>query len=250
MRSKFTLQLAAAALLAVLGTSAAKADTLKFYGVASTFPTNDTLFWASLGNNATVPDGTVATSAKGILTTITFGKGGNGSTYVECPATSWTWAGNFAPGQTLLTNIDQSSFASQGFIDLGFSQGIAGAGFKIQANIYGKFQAEIAAYDGSTLLGTFFDTGSSNGSENNSAIFMGILDQTAADITSIDIATFNCDGGKYPQCNGGGFPGFAINRLTIQDTSASATPEPASLLLLSSGIAALGFLRRKTATRG
>jgi len=227
----------------------AKADTIHSILTGSSFMSNDTLHWGVLGNNNfNVTNGTVATSNGGLDATINFALGGPGSTLVQCPSSGCTWSGNFSPGQTLLTTYNASTGKGEGYLDLSFSEGIAGVGFQIEPNTYGKFQAEILAYDGSTLLGTWFTTGSATGNENNSADFLGLADLTGTDITSIKIQTFNCDGGQLPSCN----YGFAINSLKLWEGSpypgGTSTPEPASLMLLGSGLGALGFLRRKLAS--
>lgn len=238
MRRLF-MSVAAAAIL-IGAAASAKADLITVVRTKGTFSYSDYQPWAEIGvNNSNVTNGTVAMSKYGtVSTTIDFAQGGPGSTQLECPWTGCTWTGNFGPGDSVLTSINANTGGSEGAIDLTFSQGVAGVGFQIQGKSYGTFDAEIEAFDGSTPLGTFYAyNGNSNGNENGSAIFMGLQDLSGANITGIDILAYNCSG-----TGGGSCDGTAIDRLLFETT---ATPEPATLLLLGSGLTALGFLRRK-----
>jgi len=240
---RLLLCLAAAGILIGAAASAARADDIIFQRHRLQFTYNDYQPWNALGvNNFNVTNGTTALSADGLVTTtIDFGRGGPGSTMLECPATNCTWSGNFAPKQSLLASYDANTERGEGAITLDFSQGLAGVGFQIQANEYGTFEAEIEGFDGGTPLGTFFASGDSTDGEHNTAIFLGLEDLTGADITSLRVLAFNCGGGESDCCDG-----FAINRVLFETT---ATPEPASLLLLGSAVTALGFLRRKLFSR-
>lgn len=240
------MTMAAVGFLLGAGVSISRADVVVFQRHRLLFSYNDYQPWNALGvNNLDVVNGTKVTSAGGLVTTtIDFGLGGPGVTALECPATSCTWSGNFAPGQNLLASINAGTGAGEGAITLDFSKGLAGVGFQIQSNVQGTFEAEIEGFDGSTALGTFYAVGNSNGLENNSAIFLGLQDLTGPGITSLRVLTYDCGS----EDSTGNCDGFAINKLLFE-TSVSTTPEPSSLLLFGSGLTALGFLRRKLFSR-
>jgi hypothetical protein len=233
-----------AAALALAGASVASAGVVTGTRSASTFVSNDALNWGLLGvNNFFVANGaTISTSTNNILTTVTFWTGGTGATYEQCPTGTCTWSGNFSPGQELLTDINNSTGGTSGRIILSFATPISAIGFQLEPNASSvTFATEIAVYDGSTLLTTWYfpDGVEADHLENNSAGFYGVI-STAPDITSIQVLAYNCGG------VGGACLGFAINSARIED---SKVPEPASLALLGSGLGMLGFLRRKLAAR-
>jgi hypothetical protein len=121
---------------------------------------------------------------------------------------------------------------------------IEAAGFQLEPNAAGPIATQIAVYDGSTLLNTlFFPKGfEQSHAENNSAGFYSVA-SSSTDITSIQVLAYNC--GSV----GGACDGFAINRLRIEDSAITKTPEPASLAPLGSGLGMPGVLRRKRAAR-
>ena len=240
---------AASVLLVVLGASLGMADTVSFtYGGSMSFTSNDALYWGAIGANVPVASGTTVQVRNqmtmlptGNVATITFGNGGAGTTYVQCPASACSWNGDFSPGQFLLSNG-----GTAGSIDVSFTDGVSGVGFNAMPFQVGTYGIEIGAYDGTTLLGSaeFGLIGGPVGGDNNSASFYSVVDSTGADITAIKLSAYDCLGA------GNCFPlGLTINNMLLNAPTTSSTPEPASLALLGSGLGLFGFLRRKLGAR-
>lgn len=238
---RMTLGLCLAAMAAVMTASVARADSFKVVGHGANWTFNDQVYWNELAINGPVNNGTTIHSPTGHnAVSISFGLGGPGQTFTQCATTcgaGQTWSGDFLPGQHLLGSISGSN-QSEGNLTLTFGQAISGIGFSIEPSFIGTFTAEITVFDGSTALGTFTRSGDSTFSAGSMQTFLGVLDLTGADITSVSISVFNCGGGP---CTGG----FAIGELLLQTTNQTTTPEPAGLALLGSSVLGLGFLFRR-----
>ncbi len=227
-----------------IGASLVKADTLTFSSHGGRWSYNDEVYWNQLPLNSSVNSGAlIDTHTEGIPLTISFGRGGSGTTFTQCAATcegDQDWAGDFLPGQHILGAVT-SSYSNNGNLILSFGQGIDGIGFVLEPDYYGTFKAEVTLFDGSTDLGSFFEAGNSTFSPGGMESFIGVEDLTGADITSVHIAAFDCGG--YA-CSSG----FAIGDLELQ-TTPQATPEPGSLTLLGGTVLALGFLMHRKLLR-
>lgn len=221
MKRKIVLILA---LVSVMGTMAL-ADSL--VGV-TTRTGNDLAVWSQLGApESTIPNPFNATSNGGIAITGSF-EGGTGIVAQE----GNDWFGNFAVNDFLVyTN-------NNGPLSLAFNQGVSQVGAQIQANFFGAFTAMIQAYDANgNLLGSFTEDGNSNGNEDNSAIYIGIQDLTGANIASVTFSLTDC----AQNCND-----FAINQLSLTTGGGGGgVPEPASLMLLGSGLVGIANLARR-----
>jgi hypothetical protein len=125
-------------------------------------------------------------------------------------------------------------------MDFAFNFGIAGFGVHVQQEFFGPFVAQIFAYDAADqLLGTY----SVNGVADNglsSATFLGILSDNA-DIRRVRISVPIASNQAFDRIES-----FAIDSPVIQATPA---PEPASLLLLGTGIATCARYARRRRSR-
>jgi hypothetical protein len=132
------------------------------------------------------------------------------------------WAGNFAPGDTLLwTN------GANGPITLDFASPIFGAGTQIQTDFFGLFSGVLSAYDSSSaLLGSVPFSGNSTSAGDGSAIFVGVL----SDSQNISKLVYDVQLATSSPTD------FAINRTDLATTgNVSPTPEPCTLALLATG---------------
>jgi hypothetical protein len=228
---------------ATLSVGGLKADTIADFSSRAGFSGNDALDWGQSGTcqpsvaapvNATSTGGvnvtaSPATGSSFAITQQMTATGGGG-----CPSFDG-WRGNFAAGDNLLW----TDGGATGPIKLTFNQAISGVGFQIESAVSGDFTAEIAAFDSSNnLLGTFSESGTSAFTADNSAIFLGLQDQTGMNVSSVVISLTAATSGNVSN--------FAINQLSL-DTVASA-PEPSSLAItlgLVVGLVALAYRRKK-----
>ena len=185
----------------------------------------DDLDWAQLGPAGTVsPSGTIVTTT-GSPFQVKVSSDRDLTRYTQ----SGGWAGNFAAGDELITNVDYTN-GSGSYIELLGMKTCIDMGANIQSDYYGDYVARISAYDGlDNLLGSFTVSGTSNSNGDGSAVFLGVH----SDIGDIHRVVYSLD-----SANG---PGFALNHVTYN--CCAPVPEPASMTILGLGAAAL--LRRK-----
>ena len=191
MMGRATAVVCVCLLLAMLGTAPLLwGDSLVVVTSSAAQSANDSVAWSQLGADATpLSSAFVATSAQGLGVTVDL-TGANSLTSVVCPATpcSWTSTG-FSSGDTLIWTSDAGN-GGNGPVTLTFAHGVSGAGALIQADGPGQLTAQIQAFNGSTLLGSFTVSSDANGD----ATYIGVSDQSGPNITSVTFSLTSCAG--------------------------------------------------------
>jgi hypothetical protein len=146
------------------------------------------------GDQTILPTSFTAKSAGGATDTVALA-GANSVISVVCssPPSSCSWTGGTAGATAFATNerliwTSDAGNGGNGPLKLGFSAPVAGAGALIQANTPGQFTAKIEAFNGATSLGSFTVTSDSSGD----AVYIGLKDTTAANITSVVFSLTSC----------------------------------------------------------
>ena len=191
MFSRARLPLCGLIVLALFSTTVAWADSLVLVTNQTMQGANDSLHWSQLGADGTKLGSTAtATSAAGSTVTLTLA-GSDSLVSVACTASpcSWTGAG-FTASDSLIWTSDAGN-AGNGPVTLSFSRGVLGVGALIQADGPGLFTAQIQALNGGNALGLPLTVTSD---ANGDAVYIGVLDQSGANITSVVFSLTTCIG--------------------------------------------------------
>ena len=174
-------------MLSFLVAGTARADTLKVVTSPSSQGANDSLNWSQKGADGTVLGASF--SAKTTLgSTVTVGlASANSVISVVCTASPCSWTGTgITAGHSLLWTSDAAN-GGNGPVTLTFAKGVAGLGAFVQADLPGAFTAKIQAFNGATSLGSF-----TVASSTGVATYIGVIDQTGANITSAVFSLTAC----------------------------------------------------------
>ncbi|WP_298270768.1 PEP-CTERM sorting domain-containing protein [Geobacter sp.] len=224
--------LSLASLVAVLLLGVVQAHALSLTTDANAILANGSIDWGALGGDRTQLSQSFSATVNGIAgLEAVVSKASPGPMEIRVQGSSW--AGNFGTGETLLWTMH-----TDGPMILDFNAGVNGVGAQIQSNYYGDFLATIEAFDlTGASLGAYTVLGRSDDDGNDSALFLGVL----SDLPNIDKIAFNVTRGSAAGGND-----FAINGPVVNGQPTPApVPEPATLLLVGSGLVGAAFARRR-----
>jgi hypothetical protein len=209
-------------------------DTMTDVSSKASQGSNDSVLWSQLGADAAVLAASVkATSGAGVAVNVAFA-GANSLASAVCaaaPTCSWSGTG-FAAGDRIIWTADAAA-GGTGPVTMSFGTSVSGAGALIQADEPGQFTAQIQAFNGSTLLGSFSATSNATGD----AVYVGILDQTGANITSVTFSLTAC-GSADANCV---LSDFGLDTVFLNVGSGSGTTVTLSPTSLNFGTVALGI---------
>jgi len=141
-----------------------------------------------------------------------------------------SWDGNFTPGVNVLWTVQKGPD-----ITISVANATRGIGAQIQADSLGAFTAKITAINaGGTLLGSYAENGASTNAGDNTAIFIGLFDDTA-DISKIVFSLTTAPGPTND---------FAIGPVDFS-TQVSSIPEASSWAMVILGFAGIGLIGRR-----
>ncbi|RYG23404.1 PEP-CTERM sorting domain-containing protein [bacterium] len=171
--------------------------------------------------------------------------GGWVTTQADIDGNGGDWYGNFSPGDTVVAEVNIGTQFSdvENVGGVPHFHSVRGIGFQVQSHAFGGFWTEVLVYSIAVVDGQYKYTyspwlratgGVSNGNDDGSAQFVGIVSDTPFQgymvrVRSLTEATFPAR--------------FAVGNFRYKDVSFEAVPEPGTMLALGLGAAAL--MRRK-----
>ena len=179
-----------------------------------------------------IPNGSLASFNFPFSAWVYFAGGGDGERRDEGNG----WAGNFTNGDALLWTNSPGQGPLILHIQGSSRKSAIGIGANIQTHFYGPFTALIQEFDrDGNLVDSFSEDGYSNPNGDGSAIFIGLLnDHVPFHELEFQFSITSC----AFDCND-----FAINQLDI--AWHYGVPEPASLVLLGTGLFGVAGVTRK-----
>jgi hypothetical protein len=207
-------------ILSLFATTAAWADNLIPVNSQLGQGANDFVRWSQLGADATLLGANFNALSLGGVTVAGTLAGANSVISVVCAASPCSWTGSgFTAAESLLWTSDAGN-SGNGPVTLSFGTGVTGAGAMIQSNAPGQFTAQIQAFNGATLLGSFSVLSDAAGD----AVYIGAQDQTAANITKVVFSITTCGPLDLSGCTD-----FAIDTVNLNSGPAAASLSTHSL---------------------
>ena len=202
-------------LASLLTATICRADTLQAVTSAAAQNANDTVNWSQLGVNGTSLGATVKANSGGGLN-LSVNLGGAGSLVsVVCPAASCSWNGaGFNADDSLIWTSDLGN-SGNGPLGLSFGAPVSGVGALIQADGPAQFTAQLQLVKGGIFLGTISVTSNPNGD----ATYLGVIDQSGANIAAATFSITSCTG----SCSDFSIDTVYLNRGTVASPTPTAT---------------------------
>jgi hypothetical protein len=198
----------------------------------STSPTFDEIDWGDNYAGGSVASGSGWTSFDGATGTVV---NTSGATMYQLTQGA-SWNGNFDGGEQLLWNGNYETNPVDG-TQLFFNTPVNSVAFGLEANFHGTFTGQLELLNQfDSVIAILILGGTSSAAGDGSELFMGLQDDSGANIYGIDIQTY----ASFDTND------FAIDAVSMTSDSNTNVPEPGSIVLLASVVLGVaGLLRRR-----